>query len=448
VAGVGREAALLTDLYQLTMAQAYVAEGMQEPAVFELFVRQLPPGRNYLVACGLEDVLEFLEGLQFGTEDLEYLASLGRFRPEFLDYLGALRFSGTVRAMPEGTVFFAGEPVLEVVAPLPQAQLVETYLLNQIHFQTLIASKAARVVTAAAGRAVVDFGLRRYHGTDAGLKAARAAYVAGVESTSNVLAGKRYGIPVAGTMAHSYILAHRDELSAFRAFAGIYSETVLLVDTYDTIAGVRHVIELARELGPEFRIRAIRLDSGDLGALAQQARTLLYEAGLAQVGIFASGDLDEYRIAELVASDAPINGFGVGTRMGTSADAPYLNCAYKLVEYGGRPCMKLSTAKMTLPGRKQVFRQLRSGRLVGDRVGLHDERPSGRALLAPVMRDGHRLPGSAPPLAQIRGYCRDEISALPRHVLELGPAATAYPVDLSLPLKAERDHLLRLLSTV
>lgn len=445
-AGLARWAALLTDLYQLTMAQAYLVEGMLGPAVFELFVRHLPPQRNYLVACGLEDALDYLESLQFSADDLEYLASLGKFRPEFLEYLAGLQFTGDVRAVPEGTVFFAGEPILEVVAPLPQAQLVETFLLNQIHFQTLVASKAARVVGAAAGRAVVDFGLRRYHGADAGLKAARAAYVAGVESTSNVLAGKLYGIPVAGTMAHSYVLAHADEAEAFRRFAEVYPDTVLLVDTYDTLEGVRRVIRLARELGPEFRVRAIRLDSGDLAALAHQARALLYEAGLAQVGVFASGDLDEYRIAELVAADAPVSGFGVGTRMGTSADAPFLNCAYKLVEYAGRPCMKLSAAKMTLPGRKQVFRHLRGSRAGGDVVGMHDERQAGRPLLVPVMREGRRLPDASPPLAKVRTYCREELASLPRELQSLEPADPPYPVDLSLPLKAERDHLLRLLS--
>jgi nicotinate phosphoribosyltransferase len=427
------------------MAQAYLAEGMLAPAVFELFVRELPPQRNYLVACGLGDVLDHLEGLHFSADDLDYLTSLGTFGRAFLDYLGGLRFTGSVRAMPEGTPFFPGEPILEVVAPLPEAQLVETYVLNQVHYQTLVASKSARVVSAAQGRRVVDFGLRRYHGTDAGLKAARSAYVAGVDATSNVLAGKRYGIPVTGTMAHSYVLAHGDELEAFRRFAAVYPETVLLVDTYDTLAGVRKVIDLARELGPAFQVRAIRLDSGDLAALARDARKLLYEAGLANVGIFASGDLDEYRVAALVAEDAPINGFGVGTRMGTSADVPFLNCAYKLVEYDGVPRMKLSSAKMTLPGRKQVFRHLHNGRVSDDVVGLADERRRGRPLLLPVMAEGRRLPGASPPLAAARANCREELSALPRELLELVPADPPYPVDLSLALKAERDHLLRVL---
>ena len=345
--------ALLTDLYQLTMAQSYWREGMLEPAVFDLFVRRLPPGRNYLVACGLEQALEYLEALRFDNRDLAYLDSLGKFSPGFLDYLARFRFTGDVHAMAEGTVAFANEPLLEVIAPLPEAQLVETYLLNQLSYQTLVAAKASRIVTAAAGAAVVDFGLRRAHGTDAGMKAARAAYIAGVDATSNVLAGARYGIPVSGTMAHSYVLAHDSELEAFRAFTETYPDTVLLVDTYDTLGGVAQVVRLARELGEAFQVRAIRLDSGDLGALAGAARTILDDAGLGGVEIFASGDLDEHRIASLVAAGAPIDGYGVGTRMGTSADAPYLNCAYKLVAYAGRPRMKLSEQKATLPCRKQ-----------------------------------------------------------------------------------------------
>jgi nicotinate phosphoribosyltransferase len=342
-------------------------------------------------------------------------------------------------------VAFANEPILEVVAPLPEAQLVETYILNQVHFQTLVASKAARVVRAAGGRTVVDFGLRRYHGTDAGLKAARAAYVAGVDATSNVLAGKRYGLPVTGTMAHSYVLAHDNELEAFHQFASLYPETVLLVDTYDTLEGVRQVIELQGRLGSRFRVRAIRLDSGDLGTLAVEARRLLYEAGLAGVGIFASGDLDEYRIAELVASDSPISGFGVGTRMGTSADAPYLNCAYKLVSYAGRGRMKLSSAKSTLPGRKQVYRMMKGSHTAGDVLALYDEHPGGRALLRPMMEKGQRLPGASPELGYVRRYCQEEVNALPPALLGLEPARRPYPVDISIGLKAERDHLLRML---
>ncbi len=441
--GAVRDEALITDLYQLTMAQAYWQEDMTAPAVFDLFCRHLPEQRSYLVACGLEDALDYLEELHFSDGELAYLDSLGRFTPGFLDYLSGLRFTGTVRAMPEGTVAFANEPLLEVEAPLPEAQLVETFLLNQVHYQTLVASKAARVVGAARGRAVVDFGLRRYHGVDAGLKAARAAHVAGVGATSNVQAGHRYGIPVSGTMAHSYVLAHADERAAFRAFARLYPDTVLLVDTYDTLEGVEEVIRLARDLGSDFHVRAIRIDSGDLGAAAAAARKRLYEAGLANVGIFVSGDLDEHRIAELVAADAPVNGFGVGTRLGTSADAPFLNSAYKLVEYAGRPRMKLSSGKLTLPGRKQVFRVLEKSRAARDVLGLHDESVAGRPLLRPVMREGERLPGASPPLAEVRAYCAEELGTLPEALRALEPPERPYPVEISFGLAAERDHALR-----
>jgi nicotinate phosphoribosyltransferase len=438
--------ALLTDLYQLTMLQAYVAEGMTETAVFDLFARRLPEARNYLIAAGLENALDFLENVRFGEESLKYLDSLGNFSPEFLDYLADFRFTGDVYAVPEGTVVFANEPILEVSAPLPQAQVVETFLLNQMHYQTVVASKAARVVTAAEGRTVVDFGLRRYHGIDAGLKAARASYIAGVDATSNVLAGKVYGIPVTGTMAHSYVLAHDDELEAFARFAECYPETVLLVDTYDTLEGVRKVVALAERLGGEFKVRAIRLDSGDLAQLAGQARTILSEAGLTDVDIFASGDLDEHRIAELVASGAPIGGFGVGTRMGVSADAPYLNSAYKLVSYAGRARMKLSAEKSTMPGRKQVFRQMQDSRMVRDVIGLHDESIAGHPLLRLVMSAGKRLPEASPDLKRVRSYCAEERDTLPDPLLDLKSLETPYHVDVSIGLAAERDRVVRLLS--
>ncbi|MBX6365994.1 MAG: nicotinate phosphoribosyltransferase, partial [Gemmatimonadetes bacterium] len=353
----GGDVALLTDLYELTMLQAYWRERMDAEAVFSLHVRKLPPERNYLLACGVEDALRQLAALRFTRPALDYLGTLGLFRDEFLDWLGRLRFTGDVYAVPEGTPVFPPAPLLEVVAPLPEAQLAETLVLNRIHFQTVLASKAARVVRAAAGRPVVDFALRRMPGIDAGVTGARAFYVAGVASTSDVLAGARYGIPVAGTMAHSYVQAHDDELEAFRRFASLYPETTLLVDTYDTLRGVDAVIRLAAELGDAFRVRAIRLDSGDLAELARESRRRLDEAGLTGVRIFASGGLDEYAIAALVRSGAPIDAFGVGTRMGVSSDAPALDgMAYKLTEYAGRGRTKLSTGKFVYPGRKQVWR--------------------------------------------------------------------------------------------
>jgi nicotinate phosphoribosyltransferase len=436
-------AALLTDLYELTMLQAYFEEGMRDQAVFDLFVRRLPADRNYLVACGLDDVLHYLETLRFSDRALEYLASLGTFSRDFLDELASLSFEGDVWAMPEGTPVFAQEPIIEVVAPLPQAQLIETFVLNQITFQTLIASKAARVVAAAAGRGVVEFGLRRVHGTDAGMKTARACFVAGVGSTSNVLAGRAWGIPVVGTMAHSYVKVHETELEAFRAWASVFPDSILLVDTYDTLEGIRNVIRLAGELGDRFAIRGVRLDSGDLAKLATEARRMLDEAGLAGVEIFASGSLDEHIVADLVAAGAPITGFGVGTRMGVSADHPYLDTAYKLSGYAGQARMKLSVGKSNLPGRKQVFRSDGGSpaRASGDVIGLHDEAVEGRPLLVKVMEAGRRLPAGQTDLRRISEHARREAARLAEPLRSLEPADPPYPVRLSPGLEAQRQRL-------
>lgn len=428
------ELALFTDLYELTMLQAYVEEDMMKDAVFSLFVRRLPHRRNFLLACGLDTVLDYLETLRFGSDDIAYLASLGMFSDRFLSWLRDFRFTGAVYAVPEGTPVFANEPILEVVAPLPQAQLVETLIMNQIHLQTVLASKARRVVTAAAGRPVVDFGPRRMHGIDAALKAARAFYIGGVAATSNVLAGKRYGVPVAGTMAHSYIQAHENEAAAFRAFAQLYPDTVLLVDTYDTLAGVLKVIELARGLGGDFKVKAVRLDSGDLLALSREARRLLDEAGLDKVEIFASGGLDEEAIAELVSSGAPINGFGVGTNMGVSSDAPSLDIAYKLCEYAGKGRLKLSTGKPVLPGRKQIFRLTKDEQDIRDTIARADEELPGRPLLAPVMRAGKRLPSGTVNLETARQYAREQIARLPAAITNVACAKPAYAVEVSAAL--------------
>ena len=434
---------LLTDLYELTMLQAYFEEQMRDIAVFSLFVRRLPEHRNYLLACGLDDVLSFLEALRFDDDALTYLESLGLFSKPFLRYLQEFRFTGDVYAVPEGTPVFPPEPILEVAAPIPEAQLVEAFVMNQIHLQTVLASKAARVVEAAQGREVVDFGLRRMHGIDAGLKAARAFHIAGVSSTSNVAAGQAYGLRVAGTLAHSYIQAHDDEYEAFRAFARVYPETVLLVDTYDTLKGVRKVVDLAHELGPEFRVSAVRLDSGDLGALAFATRRILDDAGLQRVGIFASGSLNEDEIARLVAAGAPINGFGVGTDMGVSRDAPALDIAYKLVEYAGRGRLKLSPGKAILPGRKQIFRVQRDDLADHDVLGRYDDRLQGRPLLQAMMTKGARLPTSHESLDDARARARRELNRLPTRIRSLEPAQPAYRVDVSAALAAERDTLQR-----
>lgn len=422
--------ALFTDLYELTMGQAYAAQAMDQTAVFELFFRTLPPRRNFLVAAGIEDVLDYLERLHFTDDDLDYLRSLGRFSASFLERLKGLRFTGEVWAVPEGTLVFPHEPLVQVRAPLIEAQLVETYVLNQVHFQTVLASKAARVVLAAQGRSVVDFGSRRAHGVDAALKMARACYLAGAVGTSNLLAGQRYGIPVFGTMAHSYIQAHGSERAAFETFVEQFPETTLLVDTYDTLDGVRHVIELAQKLRERFRVRAVRLDSGKLGELARATRQMLDAAGLTQVGIFASSGLDEYEIQRLLAEGAPIDAFGVGTKLAVSEDAPALDMAYKLVEYAGVARTKRSTGKVLLPGRKQIYRQWEDGRLKEDILAAWDEDLPGQPLLVPRMQNGHRTT-APPPLSDIRQYVQQQLAALPAALTRLEPADPPYPVRLS-----------------
>ena len=425
------------------MMQAYVEEGMEDEAIFDVFVRRLPATRNYLVACGLEDVLAFAETVRFDQRALEYLEAKGIFFQRFLDYLSRFQFTGDVSALLEGTPAFAYEPLLEIAAPLPQAQLLETFILNQIGTETSLASKAARVVAAARGKTVIDFALRRMQGIDAGVKGARAFSIAGVAATSNVAAGQVYGLPIAGTMAHSYIQAHDDEKEALRRFASMYPNTTLLVDTYDTLRGVHHVVELARELGPAFRVSAIRLDSGDLMDLAYRARKLLDDAGLAAVKIFVSGGLEERSIATLVDGGAPVDAFGVGTEMGVSSDAPTLEIVYKLVSYAGVDRVKLSPGKPVLPGRKQVYRELDGEGAVRDVLARDDERLDGRPLLIEVMKRGKRL-FPAEPLDTIRRRAAIEISRLPSPIRGLLPAEPSYRVDISPALQQRYDRAARL----
>ncbi|MDO8775816.1 MAG: nicotinate phosphoribosyltransferase [Burkholderiaceae bacterium] len=432
-----RTSLLLTDLYQLTMLQAYFDQGMADTAVFEFFVRKLPSGRNFLMAAGLEQVLDFLEDLHFTTKELDWLAGCGRFHRRFVDSLRDLRFTGEVQAMPEGTVFFADEPILRVVAPLPQAQLVETRLINLLQFQTLVASKAARVRLAAAGKLLVDFGLRRAHGAEAGLLSARASYLAGLDGTSTVLAGMNWGIPLYGTMAHSFIQAHDGEVDAFEHFARSYPlACTLLINTFDTEAAARRLVPLAKKLAGEgITIQAVRLDSGDLAAHARQVRRILDEGGLPGISIFASGNLDEYRLAELVAAGAPINGFGVGTRMNTSADQPYLDCAYKLQEYAGLARRKQSEGKATWPGRKQVYRRYGAdGLMTGDVPTTVDAVEAGEPLLVPVMRQGRRL-AKGPPLDAVREHAGAGLARLPALLRALNPATSPYCVTVAPPLR-------------
>jgi nicotinate phosphoribosyltransferase len=413
------------------MVQAYWRERLHDDAVFSLFVRRLPRGRNFLLACGLDDALQYLESVRFTEDELDYLRGRPEFQEHFVRWLADFRFRGEVRAVPEGTPVFAGEPILEVTAPLAEAQLAETLVLNQVHLQTALASKAARVVLAARGRPVVDFGMRRMHGTDAALKGARAFFIAGVSATSNVLAGQVYGIPIAGTMAHSYIQVHASELEAFRSFSAIYPGTTLLVDTYDTLEGVRRVVQLAEEQGAEFRVGAVRLDSGDLLSLAREARALLDAAGLGQVRIFASGGLDENEVARLMDRDAAIDGFGVGTAMGVSADAPALDMVYKLTQYAGNGRLKLSPGKAVLPGPKQIFREEAAGTAVGDVIACAGEQRSGRALLEPVLQQGRPLPAGKVTLEHAREYAAEQLARLPLGVRGLSPADRPYPVEVS-----------------
>jgi nicotinate phosphoribosyltransferase len=427
---------LLTDLYQLTMLQGYFERDMFDTAVFEFFIRKRPARRNFFIAAGLEQVLDFLQGLRFSAEELAWIDSHGAFRPAFVDYLAGLHFTGEVHAMAEGTVFFPNEPILRVTAPLPQAQLVETRLINLLHFQTLIASKAVRSVLAAPGKLLVDFGLRRTHGAEAGLLAARAGYLAGLSGTSTVLAGPVFGIPVFGTMAHSFIEAHDSEADAFEHFArSLPASVVLLIDTYDTESAAGKVVELAARLKPAgIHIKGVRLDSGDLAQHARRVRRILDAGGLTDTTIFASGNLDEIILRDLLAQGAPIDGFGVGTHLATSSDAPYLDCAYKLQEYAGKARRKRSEGKATWPGRKQVYRRAdANGILCGDSVTLEDDPQDGAPLLEAVMCGGTRL-AAPPPLTAVRGRVQEQLTQLPAAMRRLEPAPD-YPVSIARALR-------------
>ena len=428
---------LLTDLYQLTMLQTYHEQGMQDTAVFEFFVRKMPQGRNFLMAAGLEQALEFLENASFTQDELEWLERTGRFNQGFVDWLAHWRFAGEVHAMPEGTLFFPDEPILRVAAPLPQAQLVETRLINLLQLQVLVASKAARCVLAAPEKLLVDFGLRRAHGGEAGLLSARASYIAGFGGTSNVLAGRLWDIPLFGTMAHSYVQAHAHEIDAFENFARSHPRAnTMLIDTYDTEGAAGTLIPLAAKLAGEgISIQGVRIDSGDLAEHARRVRAILDAGGLASVKIFASGNLDEYRLRDLLRDGAPIDGFGVGTRMNTSADAPYLDCAYKLQEYSGQARRKRSEGKATWPGRKQVFRCYdANGRFAFDTLTLADDPQSGETLLQPFMKGGKRT-AAAVPLSAIRRHAASQLERLPPALRTLEPAAP-YEVAISASLCA------------
>ncbi|HDS45468.1 MAG TPA: nicotinate phosphoribosyltransferase [Methanomicrobia archaeon] len=441
--------AFLTDLYQLTMCAAYFEEGRDERASFELFIRDMPPRRSYLVAAGLESVLDYLEHARFPPEALEYLQAKRLFTEQFLEYLARFRFTGTLHAIPEGTLVFPNEPLLRVTAPIIEAQLAETYLLNAVNFPTMVASKAARIVYAAEGKQVVDFSLRRTHGTDAGMKVARASYLAGCAGTSNVLAGMKYRIPIYGTMAHSYIMFHEREQDAFEAYARVFpGSTILLIDTYDTVEGARRSVPVAKALELQGKqLHGVRLDSGDLAALSRAVRALLDQNGLEYVQIMASGNLDEFKIEQLRAQGAPIDSFGVGTAMGTSQDAPVVNVNYKLVEVEGpageyRPVMKLSAGKITLPGPKQVYRVLKKGEYAYDLIALSTEElekmeEPATTLLAQYMVRGRVLRRES--LETIRNRVAENLLRLPARYKKLTPAK--YPVKISPLLAALSQEL-------
>ncbi|MDR0492835.1 MAG: nicotinate phosphoribosyltransferase [Nitrososphaerota archaeon] len=431
---------LFTDYYELTMCAAYYDNQNFEPATFDLFIRRLPQNRSYFLFAGLEEALNYLQTIKFTGEQLAYLKKQG-FRADFLKYLKNFRFTGEVWAIPEGTIAFPNEPLLRITAPIIEAQLIETFLLNSINLQTMIATKASRVVQAAQGKAIIEFGLRREPGIDAGIKVARSSYIAGCQGTSNVLAGMTYGIPVFGTMAHSFIMAYPKEIDAFRAFSKTFPDkSTLLIDTYDDTAGAEKAAVVAKELAAEgFCLGGVRLDSGDLAETSRKIRVMLDNQGLDYVKIFASGDLDEYKVTELLEKTAPIDSFGVGTKMGTSADQPYLDVIYKLCETQNAdksfsPIMKLSKDKNTLPGRKQVYRfRNGDGSFKKDKITLADESADGEAMLVKVMDKG-KLTYSLPSLNEIRSFATKNLAQLPQKYKTL-VNTPSYPVELSVQLQ-------------
>jgi nicotinate phosphoribosyltransferase len=440
--------ALQTDWYQLAMAHAYFELGMHDIAVFELFVRRLPSTRRFLIAAGLAQVVGYLEGLRFTAGEVEFLAASGSFPDAFLEYLAGMRFTGSLHAMPEGSVCFADEPILRITAPLPQAQLVESRILNLVHFETLIASKAARYVQAAGEHRLIDFGMRRAHGAEAGLLAARAAYLAGFSATATVAAGRQFGVPLAGTMAHSFIEAHDQEEVAIRNFLRVRpGDTTVLIDTYDTYRAARRVASLHQEWQADHRggrLAGVRIDSGDLVAQALEVRQIFDTAGCRDLRITLSGGLDEHDIERILAAGTPVDSFGVGTQLDASADTPTLDMVYKLQQFAGRPRRKRSPGKPTWPGTKQVWRERNSsGAAIGDLVALDDEPAGGTPMLVEIMRNGRRV-GDLPELTLIRQHCALECAGLPPDLRSLAPVSATergYPVQVSDRIRTLADQL-------
>jgi nicotinate phosphoribosyltransferase len=438
-----RSREIMTDLYELTMAASYFEQDMFAPATFSLMVREYPPKRSYLVCAGLDPLLDYLESFHFRQDDLEYLEQTSLFPDKFLQFLETLRFTGEVRAIPEGRIAFCDEPLVEITAPVMQAQLVETFVINSVNLPTLVATKASRCHYAAGERRLVDFSLRRTHGMDAGLMVARSSFIGGFIGTSNVQAGKIYGLPIYGTMAHSYVESFDREIESFRAFAKSFPDnTVLLIDTYDTLAGARKAVTVAGEMQQAGQsLRAVRLDSGDMVQLSKQVRKVFDESGFPGVKIFASGGFDEFKIQKILTAGAIIDAFGVGTKIGVSADAPYLNMAYKMVMYNGRPVMKLSSGKVSLAGPKQVFRQRdEQGFFKGDLIGLLEEEVAdSESLLETVMKDGQRL-FPREPLPMIQERFREEFGLLPETYKDL-EGNPNYPVEITPRLQALQDQV-------
>ena len=438
---------LMTDFYELTMGASYFENKRDEAATFDMFIRKLPPNRSYFIFAGLEQVLLFLENIAFTEDQIRYLKTQG-LKENFLEYLESFKFTGDVWSVPEGSIVFPDEPLIRITAPIIESQLVETFILNTVNLQTMIATKASRVICAARGKPVIEFGLRRTQGTDAGMKAARCSYIAGASGTSNVLAGMKFGIPLFGTMAHSYVMSFDHEIDAFRAFAETFPEnSTFLIDTYDDLKGAENAAIVALELEKKgFKLNAVRLDSGDLVNLSIKVRRVLDAHGLQYVKILASGDLDEYAIQDLLKSEAKIDAFGVGTRMSTSYDRPYVDVVYKLsgkVERGVFvPAMKLSKGKITLPGKKQIFRKrTKGGKYLKDIIGLENEKINGTPLLVNVMQKG-RITYDAPQLEEIRRVAQRNLSQLPEKYKELAGTAL-YSVELSPALRKIANQLER-----
>ncbi len=421
---------LLVDLYEITMGYSYFKHGKNEPATFELFVRKFPKNRNYLVSAGIDDIIDFLLDFRFTPDDIDYLRSLNMFSEDYLEFLAGMRFTGDMYAVPSGQIYFPGEPVVVITAPRIQAQILETALLNQFNFQSMIATKGARVISAARSRACVDFSPRRDHGVDASIKVAKNTYMVGFMGTSNLLAGKIYGIPVFGTMAHSYVMSFESEEEAFRTFAEDFPNTTLLIDTYDVLEAARKVIELVKQ---GYRIKGVRIDSGDLVSLSRKVREMFRQHGL-ELLIFLSGDLDEYAIDSLLKNGAEVDAFGVGTRLGTSADIPYLNGVYKLVEDESGPRVKLSPGKVTLAGKKMLYRVYENGMMVRDIIALSGEKIENAEPLLVKFIEGGR-PVREDSMEEGRRRFREAFASLPGHLKAIYEVEDRYPVYLSQGLR-------------